>query len=79
MLRISPTVGELDPSLVRAVLLEELGRGSAGSRYHAGIWRSARTIEVRREQPLATRAGKVLPFHLLRRSETGSAPARRDG
>ena len=77
VLRVSPSVGELDPSLLRSVLLAELGRGGSGSRYHAGIWRSARTIEVRREQPLVTPAGKVLPFHLLRRSETGGAAARR--
>lgn len=60
---------------VEGALLDELGRDGASSRYHAGIWRSARTIEVRREPPLATRAGKVLPFHLLRRTE--EAPSRR--
>ena len=68
VLRISPSVGALDSEAVRAALLDELGRDGASSRYHAGIWRSARTIEVRREPPLATRAGKVLPFQLLRRN-----------
>ena len=75
VLRISPSVGVLDSEAVRATLLDELGRDGASSRYHAGIWRSARTIEVRREPPLATRAGKVLPFQLLRRTE--GAPPRR--
>jgi hypothetical protein len=69
VLRVHPSVGELDADLVRAVLLEELSRGSAVERYHVQVWRAAGTVEVRRVEPRVTRAGKVLPFHLLRQSE----------
>jgi phenylacetate-coenzyme A ligase PaaK-like adenylate-forming protein len=69
VLRVRPSVGELDADQLRAVLLEELGRGSAVERYHVQLWRAARTVEVRREEPHVTRAGKVLPFSLLRPPE----------
>ncbi len=31
----------------------------------AGLWRRAGTVQVRREPPRSTPAGKTLPFHLL--------------
>jgi hypothetical protein len=49
-------------------LLEVIGHGSPVSQYQAGMWRSAGTIEVLREAPVATRAGKALPFQILKRS-----------
>jgi phenylacetate-coenzyme A ligase PaaK-like adenylate-forming protein len=72
ILRVSPSVGALDEEAVRTALLDELGRANVVNRYHAGIWRSAQTIQIRREAPLATRGGKVLPFHLLRHSGAAS-------
>ena len=51
------------------VVLEEIGRDDVVARYHADLWRQAGTIEVRREPPLTTAVGKVLPFHLLRSAE----------
>lgn len=49
--------------------LGELGREGIGERYHAGMWRQTGTVEVRRETPRATRAGKVLPFQPLGSTE----------
>lgn len=71
VLRIDPSVGPLDEAAVRELLLAALGRGGALERYQAGAWRSAGVLDVRRARPLATRVGKVLPLHLLRR---GDAP-----
>jgi len=65
VLRVSPLVDELDEAALRAALLTELERGGLTERYHVGLWRSVGTVEIRREPPLATRAGKVLPFQLL--------------
>ena len=75
ILRVDPSVGPADPDAIRNALLDALSQASAVGKYHAGLWRSAQTIEVRREPPLATRAGKVLPFHLLR--QAGGAAIRR--
>lgn len=62
VLRISPMVGPVDESAVRDALLTELGRGGAVDRYQADMWRHVGTIQIRRETPVATRAGKVLPL-----------------
>jgi hypothetical protein len=67
VLRVSPSAGEMDEAVLSAALLEELGKGGLLEQYQAGAWRTAGTIEIRREPPLATQAGKVLPLHLLRR------------
>ena len=75
VLRVDPTVGEVDEAALRAGLLDLLGGGNSVDRYQAELLRSAGSIEVRREPPLVTRAGKVLPFHLLRRSPTSATRA----
>jgi hypothetical protein len=75
VLQISPSVGEIDEQAVRDTLLAELGRGSVIDRYQANIWRNAQTIQIRRERPLATRAGKVLPFQMRQRAAPPTPPA----
>jgi hypothetical protein len=65
-LHVHPDVGALDAEAVRAALLQELGRGDMLDRYQARLVERAESIVVRREPPLATAAGKVLPFHLAR-------------
>ena len=74
VLRVSPAVGEVDEAALREAVLVEIGRGGLVDAYHAGIWRGASTIEVRREAPLATQAGKVLPFQALSRAESARPP-----
>jgi hypothetical protein len=68
VLRVSPAVGDVDEPAIRSRLLEELGRGGIVDRNHAELLRRAGSVTVRREPPLATAAGKVLPFQLLRRA-----------
>jgi hypothetical protein len=70
ILRVSPAVGTVDEPALRSALLEALGHGNSMDQYQAGIWRSAQTIQIRREAPLASRAGKVLPFQ-IRKHATG--------
>jgi len=66
ILRVHPNVGPIDEAAMRAALLEALGRGGPVDAYQAGLLSRAGSIVVRRLPPLATRAGKVLPFQLLR-------------
>ena len=40
------------------------GGTSLIDRYQADMWRNAGILEVRREAPIPTRGGKVLPFLL---------------
>jgi hypothetical protein len=74
---VSPEVGEIDEDAIRTALLDELGRGSAVDQYQAGIWRNAQTIQIRRESPLSTRAGKVLPFQMRARAAPAEASSER--
>lgn len=74
VLRVNPSVGALDEAALRATLLEELGRGGLVDRHHAELLRRARSVTVSREPPLATMAGKVLPFQLQRRVPDTSRP-----
>ena len=66
VLRVSPSIGEVDEAAIRSAVLEEVGRGNLATHYQAGLWRRAGTLEVVREAPIVSRAGKVLPFQLLR-------------
>ena len=67
-LRVHPAVGSLDEAAVRSTLLAALGRGGIVDTYQANLIRHAGSIVVVRRTPLATPAGKVLPFHLARRT-----------
>ena len=73
ILRIDPRVGPVDAEAVRAVLLAELRSGGIFSAFHARMLERADAIVVERVAPLATRGGKVLPFHLQRRTTPTSS------
>ena len=62
----SPALGSLDDAEIRRAFLAELGRGSELERFMARVWERAGAIEVRRAPPIATRAEKILPFHLVK-------------
>jgi hypothetical protein len=74
VLLVSPRIGPVDDARVREALLEALGAAGGFDRVGAAIWRSAGTVQVRRQWPLPTTAGKVLPFHVARR-QAGQQPA----
>jgi hypothetical protein len=59
-------VGPVDEAALRQTFLDELGRDGGYAPLAAGIWRRAGTVVVRREMPIATKAGKILPFHLVK-------------
>lgn len=63
-LLVSPRVGPIDEAAARELFLRELGRAGATEAEMADLWRRAGAVEVRREWPLPTKAGKILPFHL---------------
>jgi hypothetical protein len=68
-LLVSPSVGPLDESQLKRTFLAELGRGDELDGYMARVWERAETVEIRRQTPLATRAGKVLPFHVVKEGQ----------
>ena len=74
VLRVHPSVGPLDEGALRTTLLAELGQDSAMDAYQAELIRRAESVVIRRLPPLATRAGKVLPFQLARAGAEVAAP-----
>jgi hypothetical protein len=67
VLRVHPSVGAVDETALRERFLEELARGgSLLDRYQAELLGRARAVTIRREPPIATSAGKILPFQIAR-------------
>jgi hypothetical protein len=70
VLRVAPRLGVVDDGALRAALLAGLDRGGVVDRHMAALWRQAGTVVIRREEPVATAAGKVLPFHRATRARS---------
>jgi hypothetical protein len=64
-LHISPGVGPLDETAVVQTVLAELGKLGGAYRLMAGMWAEAGVLAVRRQAPVATGRGKVLPVLVL--------------
>jgi hypothetical protein len=61
---VSPRLGAVDEAAVVDAVLRHLGFAD-WSRRQADLWRQNRTLRVQRREPYATRAGKILPLHVL--------------
>jgi len=66
VLIISPRVGSIDEAGARRVFIEEIEKRGGFPQMGARTWQGADTVGVRRQWPVATRAGKILPFHLVK-------------
>jgi len=67
LLIVSPKIGPVDADRVRHAFLAELARDGGFARLSAEVWRRAGTVQVKRQWPVATKAGKILPFHVIKR------------
>lgn len=72
-LLVSPRIGELDEEELVAAFINSLKSATVSpeSWTQSGpeMWAQARTLRVRREYPIPTRSGKILPFHIVKRSQ----------
>ena len=79
-LMISPRVGVVDEPAVVAAFIGGL-QGSEGGPLWAQsgpkMWGQTGTVNVVREFPMATKRGKILPFHLFKEGESALEPANR--
>jgi hypothetical protein len=66
LLIVSPKIGPVDEERIRGVFVDELGGDGGFARAYADIWRRAGTVQVKRQWPVATKAGKILPFHVIK-------------
>ncbi len=65
VLLVSPRVGAVDEAAMCRTFLDELGQDGASDGLMAGAWDRAGAVVVRRQEPLSTKVGKILPFHLV--------------
>jgi hypothetical protein len=63
---VSPRIGPIDERELRAAFLDAVSGGGEAEAHMASIWYEAGSPEVRRREPIATPAGKVFPFHVIR-------------
>ena len=62
---VSPDVGALDESAVRAAFLEELRAVNGSYRLMVNLWEQADSLQVSRRSPVHTGRGKILPYVAL--------------
>jgi hypothetical protein len=62
----------LDETQVVAMALDVLERSSSANRMMARYWRDAQTLRVVRREPYVTHAAKILPLHVIQRTERPS-------
>jgi hypothetical protein len=65
-LRVDPRLGSVDETRLLACLQNGLARGSWGNEFQARVWEGAGTPRVRREPPVASARGKILPLQMRR-------------
>jgi hypothetical protein len=65
---INPEVGALVDQEVIETVFSLLSRGRDGKRMMANIWEQAQTLQVKREQPILSARGKLLPLHIHKQS-----------
>jgi hypothetical protein len=66
-LLVSPRVGALDEGAAAEAVLGFLDSAPGPSGHYGDRWREGGTLRVRREEPLATGASKVLALHVTRK------------
>jgi hypothetical protein len=66
---VSPRIEIADERAVIEAVLEALGRSSPAADLARAIWSQARTLTVKRMEPVSTARGKLMPLHLAQRSE----------
>jgi hypothetical protein len=66
-LLVSPRVGAVEEGAVRDTVLEFLDSAPGPSGHYGDRWREGETLRVRREEPVATGASKVLALHVTRK------------
>ena len=68
-LLISPRVGAVNEQSVIDTVLESLRRSSVSANLAWAIWSQTKTLRVKRMEPIWTARGKLMPLHLLQRSQ----------
>jgi len=66
-LSVSPEVGAIDEGKLIKTILSELRKGNDTQRMMTEMWSQAEMLQVKRQRPFVTAAGKLLPLHIQKR------------
>jgi hypothetical protein len=66
-LLVSPRIGPVDESALTEAALNFLGSAPGSAMDYSDRWREGETLRVRREEPVATGASKILALHTTRK------------
>ena len=64
---VSPKIEIADENAVIEAVLQTLGQGSAGADLAQAVWRQAKTLQIKRMEPIWTSRGKLMPLRVARR------------
>jgi hypothetical protein len=65
---INPRIDLVDENAVIETVLDALGHSSVAADQARVIWKQAKTLRIKRMEPVWTARGKLMPLHLARRS-----------
>ena len=68
-LLVDPKVDLVDEEELVETVMDALGEGSSAADQARAIWSQAGTLRIRRMEPIWTSRGKLMPLHMIRRSE----------
>ena len=66
-LLVSPRIGDVDEAAISEAVLEFLDSAPGSGGRYADPWREGDTLRVRRQEPVATQASKVLALHVTQK------------
>jgi len=66
-LLVSPKIEIADEGAIIKVFLEAMGRSSVAADLARAIWSQAKTLQVKRREPIWTARGKLMPLHLAKK------------
>ncbi len=68
-LLINPSLEIADENAVIEAVLEAMEKSSVGADSASAIWKQAKALRVKREKPIWTARGKLMPLHLVNNSK----------
>ncbi|MFC1992462.1 hypothetical protein ACFLV3_01455 [Chloroflexota bacterium] len=71
---VSPEVGEIDERQLVQTVISELSKGNDVRRMMAEMWSQADMLQVKRQRPFITAAGKLLPLYIQRTKSLTKTP-----
>lgn len=64
---ISPDIGEIDHKKIRERVFEVLSSGEYSHTYSRSFWTQADTVRIKRENPIPTARGKIVPLYIRKK------------